>query len=114
VLALLALVLFPVALVVLVVVAVIAVPVALVAAGIGLVAIAGVIAAWFAWFRRPAWSAPEPWTTSVDEAEQATLTIPTDSGLDTPATGRRGAAGAISSEATIETTGSAPYPIEEA
>ena len=85
-----------------------------VAAGIGLVAIAGVIAAWFAWFRRPAWSAPEPWTTSVDEAEQATLTIPTDSGLDTPATGRRGAAGAISSEATIETAGFAPYPIEEA
>lgn len=85
-----------------------------VAAGIGLVAIAGVIAAWFAWFRRPAWSAPEPWTTSADAAEQATPTVPTESSLDTPTAGRRRAAGAISSEATIATTGSAPYPIEEA
>jgi hypothetical protein len=85
------------------------------AAGIGVVAIAGLIAAWFAWFRRPAWQVQsEPWSAEVDDAVQTTITMPTDSSLDTAPAGHRGSAGAISSEATIESTGSAPYPIEEA
>lgn len=88
------------------------------AAGVGVVAIAGIIAAWFAWFRRPAWQTPpEPRTSESSSAEQATLATPTDTidaGLDTPTKRRRGAAGAISSEATIDAIGSAPYPIEEA
>src|SRR6185295_1209789 len=29
-----------------------------IAAGVGLVALAGIVAAWFAWFRRPTWEAP--------------------------------------------------------
>jgi hypothetical protein len=38
-----------------------------IAAGIGLVALVGVVAAWFAWFRRPTWQAQaEPWSDSMD------------------------------------------------
>lgn len=39
-----------------------------IAAGIGLVAVAGVIAAWFAWFRRPTWQPGEQWTGRVGSA----------------------------------------------
>jgi hypothetical protein len=46
-----------------------------IAAGVGLVALAGIVAAWFAWFRRPTWEAPaEPWTAATYETEQTTIT----------------------------------------
>ena len=40
-----------------------------IAAGIGLIAVIGVVAAWFAWFRRPTWQAQaEPWSDNADES----------------------------------------------
>jgi len=91
-----------------------------VAAGIGLVAVAGIIAAWFAWFRRPTWqSQSEPWTEATYETEQTTLT-PTDSVLDDSASALAGTTvGTTSSrstagKSTADSTGSTPYPSEEA
>jgi hypothetical protein len=73
-----------------------------IAAGVSLVAVAGAVAAWFAWFRRPTWeSQPEPWTAGAYETEQTTLTNPTDATLDDSATSLTG-------------TRSALDPIEEA
>ena len=88
-----------------------------VAAGVGLVAVAGIVAAWFAWFRRPAWQTQsEPWSGSADDAERSTMPGPGDAAFagtqDTALGG--GAAGTISSEAKVSSIGSAPYPIEEA
>jgi len=102
-----------------------------IAAGIGLVAVIGIVAAWFAWFRRPTWQAqPEPWSDSSDES-----TIPpsmtTDSTsfagvaddidlkpvMDQPSTkvsstkSSRARTGLTASESSL---GSTPYPIEEA
>jgi hypothetical protein len=38
-------------------------------AGLGLVALIGVVAAWFAWFRRPSWQEqPEPWSEGAVDA----------------------------------------------
>lgn len=99
-----------------------------IAAGIGLVAIAGIVAAWFAWFRRPAWEVPaesmaeptaEPWTVEAYDVEQATLstpsleTTPTEPELTdpTPASTRGTARERSRSSSSM---GSAPYPIEEA
>jgi hypothetical protein len=40
-----------------------------IAAGIGLVAVIGIVAAWFAWFRRPTWQAQqESWSDAADES----------------------------------------------
>jgi hypothetical protein len=90
-------------------------------AGIGLVAVAGVIAAWFAWFRRPTWQSPsEPWAAETYATEQTTVTTPTDSAFDDSASTLAGtSAGTTSSRAsarksTPETADAVPYPIEEA
>lgn len=92
-----------------------------IAAGIGVVAVAGLIAAWFAWFRRPTWqSQSEPWTEATYETQESTLTTPTDSAFDDTATPLAGTTvGTTSSRSatgkgTSDSTGSAPYPIEEA
>jgi hypothetical protein len=91
------------------------------AAGIGLVAIAGVIAAWFAWFRRPSWEAPsEPWTASTYETEEVSVTpleTTLDDGLttlDDSSVGTLTGKSRSSTKSTTEAAGSAPYPIEEA
>ena len=87
-----------------------------VAAGIGLVAVAGIVAAWFAWFRRPAWQAQSEQWSGAYGAEQSTVPAPGDDGFagtqDSALGG--GAAGTITSEAKVSSIGSAPYPIEEA
>jgi|GEM_PF-3251636 len=84
-----------------------------IAAGVGVVAIAGMIAAWFAWFRRPTWETqPEPWTAEAYETEQSTVTTPTEPPFETMRAG--GAAGALASEAAIDPVGSAGFPTEEA
>jgi hypothetical protein len=84
-----------------------------IAAGVGLVALAGMVAAWFAWFRRPTWETqPEPWTAEAYEADQSTMISPTEPTFETTRTG--GAAGALASEAAIDPVGSAAYPTEEA
>src|SRR6185503_1344629 len=59
-----------------------------VVAGIGLVAIVGLVAAWFAWFRRPSWDggAQEGWSTEATAADDATP-IEADSLVDQPAVG---------------------------
>ena len=100
-----------------------------VAAGIGLVALAGIVAAWFAWFRRPTWQAPapeEPWTAATYEAEQPTLATPTEPDLTAEltdptfaaprsSTGReRSRASSTTGQSMAEAIGTAPYPIEEA
>jgi hypothetical protein len=103
----------------------------LIAAGIGLVAVLGVIAAWFAWFRRPAWQAkPEQWSESAEASTYPTA-MSTDSSAGgttddlgmkpvmddkrTPVTSAtkssRGGTGLTAAESSL---GSTPYPIEEA
>jgi hypothetical protein len=89
-----------------------------IAAGIGLAAVVGVIAAWFAWFRRPTWeSQSEPWTATY-ETEQTTMTPldtpldDTESSLSEPAVTTKSSRSTAKS--TPDATGSAPYPIEEA
>ena len=103
-----------------------------IAAGIGLVAIAGIVAAWFAWFRRPTWEAPaetpsEPWTAEAYDVEQMTtsmptlettpsepeLTEPTLTSTRTTSARERSRASATPSQSS-ESVASAPYPIEEA
>ena len=85
-----------------------------VATGIGLVALAGIVAAWFAWFRRPSWeSQSDSWTASA--TEPTTVTSPTEPTME--ATRRRTAGTSTSSNMTTDSTsdtGSTPYPIEEA
>ena len=88
-----------------------------VAAGIGLVAVAGAVAAWFAWFRRPTWQS-EPWAGTTYETEQTTMTpleTTFDEGatpLDEPTVTTRTSRSA--GKSTAASTASAPYPIEEA
>ena len=79
-----------------------------VVAGIGLVAIVGLIAAWFAWFRRPSWdgSAQEGWSTEATTTDDDNP-IETDSLVDRPAAGT----GLTAAESSLS---SAPYPVEEA
>lgn len=77
-----------------------------IAAGIGLAAVIGMIAAYFAWFRRPTWESPQDtWAT------EPTSTIAgagsTDDLVDRPATG----AGLTAAETSLTSN---PYPIEEA
>ena len=93
-----------------------------IAAGIGLVALAGIVAAWFAWFRRPTWEAPaEPWTTETYEVEQTSNSTPGEPTLGSTRSSsvreRAGAASATGSStgpSTTDSLSSAPYPIEEA
>ncbi len=106
-----------------------------IAAGVGLVALAGIVAAWFAWFRRPTWEAPaEPWTAAKYETEQTTMTTPTESELTGEYTGElsdptlatplasttrersrsTSRVGSTTGRSTSDSLGSAAYPIEEA
>jgi hypothetical protein len=59
-----------------------------VAAGIGLVAVIGAVAAYFAWWRRPAWETPsEPWAASPATNDLSTTGDAgdsTDLGTETP------------------------------
>ena len=102
-----------------------------IAAGIGLVAVIGIVAAWFAWFRRPTWQAQqESWADAADEpsippsmASDSTplATEPDDLGLKAvmaePRTrvssskSSRPSGGLTAVESSL---GSTPYPIEEA
>jgi hypothetical protein len=102
-----------------------------IAAGIGLVAVIGIVAAWFAWFRRPTWQAQqESWSDAADESSMppsvATdstpfVTEPDELGLkavmDQPRTkvsstkSARASGGLTAAESSL---GSTPYPIEEA
>jgi len=89
-----------------------------VAAGVGLVAVAGAVAAWFAWFRRPAWQS-EPWAGAAYETEQTTVTpleTPFDeaaSSRDEPTLTTKASRSAGKSKADADAA-AAPYPIEEA
>jgi hypothetical protein len=102
-----------------------------IAAGIGLVAVIGIVAAWFAWFRRPTWQAQrESWSDVADESSMPpSMAIdstplaaePDDLGLkavmDEPRTkvsstkSSRASGGLTAAESSL---GSTPYPIEEA
>lgn len=81
-----------------------------IAAGVGLVALAGVVAAWFAWFRRPTWQTQsEPWTDGSYQSDESTFETTDPAGL-----GGTAAPGVVASEATIDPIGSASYSNEEA
>jgi hypothetical protein len=100
-----------------------------IAAGIGLVAVIGIVAAWFAWFRRPTWQAQaEPWSDSADEsaippsmAADSTFSGEPDDGLRpvmaesrtkvSSTKSSRSGGGLTAAESSL---GSTPYPIEEA
>ena len=102
-----------------------------IAAGIGLVAVIVIVAAWFAWFRRPTWQAQqESWADAADEpsippsmASDSTplATEPDDLGLKAvmaePRTrvssskSSRPSGGLTAVESSL---GSTPYPIDEA
>ena len=92
-----------------------------IAAGVGLIALAGIVAAWFAWFRRPTWETPpEPWAADTYEVEESVITTPMEPAVASTrsSTGRTRAGSSSSTsttdESTASTVGSAPYPIEEA
>jgi hypothetical protein len=103
-----------------------------IAAGLGLVALIGVVAAWFAWFRRPTWQEqPEPWSESGGDATVETGAMseapapygePDDIGLqpvmdDQAApvkSGSRSSRTGAGLSAVESSLGSTPYPIEEA
>lgn len=78
-----------------------------IAAGIGLAAVVGMIAAYFAWFRRPTWEAPrDTWSSEPISTEP-------DMGSSTTELGDRPLAGGRVSAAKSPLA-SNPYPIEEA
>jgi hypothetical protein len=102
-----------------------------IAAGLGLVALIGVVAAWFAWFRRPTWQEqPEPWAESAVDA-----TVETGAMSEAPApygepddialqpvmddqakpvkSGSRSSRTGTGLSAVESSLGSTPYPIEE-
>jgi hypothetical protein len=94
-----------------------------IAAGLGLLAIAGVVAAWFAWFRRPTWESqqPEPWSAASYEADETMVSTPSETPMEsidtidsTPTAGVGGTATPRSTKSSADPVGSAPYPIEEA
>jgi hypothetical protein len=76
-----------------------------IAAGVGLAAVIGMIAAYFAWFRRPTWESPrETWSTEPAMpagADDLTADLP-----DRPA-----GTGLTAAEASLASN---PHPIEEA
>ena len=77
-----------------------------VAAGIGLVAVIGIVAAWFAWFRRPTWdSTGDTWTTD------STTDIGTTSAMDEMTDRPAATAGLTAAESSLASN---PYPTEEA
>jgi hypothetical protein len=101
-----------------------------IAAGIGLVAVIGIVAAWFAWFRRPTWQAQQDsWSDVADESsmppsmdiDSTPLAAEPDPGLkavmDEPRTkvsstkSSRASGGLTAAESSLRST---PYPIEEA
>ncbi len=100
-------------------------------AGLGVVALIGVVAAWFAWFRRPTWQEqPEPWSepavdaTSNIGSTSGSASLPGESddvGLpvmdDQPSPVKSSARPSRSGtglSAVESSLGSTPYPIEEA
>src|SRR5262245_40092882 len=96
-----------------------------IAAGVGLAAVLGIVAAWFAWFRRPAGmgepAQSELWSATNADREQTTLTEAPEASLDAldlapPPTPTRAAGGRPASRRTMTSPPgpSAPYPIEEA
>jgi hypothetical protein len=106
-------------------------PVWWIAAGIGLVAVIGIVAAWFAWFRRPTWQAQqESWSDVADEpsippsmAIDSTPLAAESHDLDLKAVmaeprtkvsstkSSRSSGGLTAAESSLAST---PYPIEEA
>lgn len=100
-----------------------------IAAGIGLVAVIGIVAAWFAWFRRPTWQAQaEPWSESDEStlppsmaSDSTTFAGGPDDGLQpvmsetrtkvSSTKSSRSGGGLTAAESSL---GSTPYPIEEA
>ena len=100
-----------------------------IAAGIGLVALAGVIAAWFAWFRRPTWETPQedwrdrtsdsttpstdqawpPTTGMTEEIERSTVETPSTGASRTSSTSTKSSSSAATTPADDQPLGSAPY-----
>ena len=95
-----------------------------IAAGIGLAAVVGIVAAWFAWFRRPTWEREpeqsELWSAAADEAAAVTMNDPETAALDamdvasTRGTGRASSSRSTTGRTTASVSSAAPYPIEEA
>jgi hypothetical protein len=96
-----------------------------IAAGVGLAAVVGIIAAWFAWFRRPTWEPEseqsELWSATAADAA-GTMTDAAEAEVDsldaapTRATSR-GSGSRSTTGRTVTTSESSmatPYPIEEA
>jgi hypothetical protein len=77
-----------------------------IAAGIGLAAVVGIIAAYFAWFRRPTWKTPRETWSSAPGTTDTSSSAATDEIVDRPATGR----GLTAAESSLASN---PYPIEE-
>ena len=67
-----------------------------VAAGIGLVALVGAVAAYFAFWRRPAWETPaEPWEASSETQDD--IPVPSTSDVSTEGTGLTAAESSLTS-----------------
>ena len=78
-----------------------------IAAGVGLVAVIGALAAYFAWFRRPAWeSTDDAWSTESPASDTGS-SLPSDIAADRSTVG----AGLSAAETSLT---SSPYPSEEA
>ena len=77
-----------------------------IAAGVALVAVIGALAAYFAWFRRPAWeSIGDAWTTESTQSDTGS-SLPSDDPVDRSTVG----AGLTAAETSLASN---PYPIEE-
>ena len=75
-----------------------------IAAGIGLVAVIGAVAAYFAWWRRPAWETPsEPWAASTTDDDLPVATQPSDLAAE--------GTGLTAAESSLTSTS---YPTQEA
>ena len=71
-----------------------------IAAGIGLVALVGAVAAYFAFWRRPAWETPsEPWAASsmTTETDADAMSVPASTDLSTEGTGLTAAESSLTS-----------------
>lgn len=69
-----------------------------IAAGVGLVAIIGAVAAYFAFWRRPAWDTPsEPWTASSTPADDDAIPVPGTTGIVDDTTGLTAAESSLTS-----------------
>jgi hypothetical protein len=67
-----------------------------VAAGLGLVAVIGAVAAYFAFWRRPAWETPaEPW--AATETTEDDIPVPSSSDVSTEGTGLTAAESSLTS-----------------